>query len=121
MEEVVCIEHKGCKILRVAFEGVLTKEQIASIIEEAKTVIAAQPLDSVRLLTILGETRFDPEIASLFRVYIIHNKPYVKASAVLGVTGLRKTALNSLRYISHRNIMACETEEEAKEYLVTIK
>ncbi len=120
MREVEFIQYKGRKILRIGFEGELSKERIKAIMEEAKKVIAGQPPNSILAMTIFGYYRFDSEIAALFREYVAFNKPYIKASAVIGVVGLRKALYNAFTYITHRNVMICQDEEEAKEYLAAL-
>lgn len=117
MASVGFIEHKGVRILRIEFIGDLTNDRVREIMDEAKKLISSQPQGSVRTLTILGEFHFDTQTAVAFREYIEHNKPYVKAGAVIGVAGLRKALYNSLMFLTRRDVRICNSEEEAKEYL----
>ena len=66
MKEVEFITHAGRSILRIEFGLELSNERIRTIMEEAKRVIATQPLSSVLTLTILGEFHFDTETAEPF-------------------------------------------------------
>ena len=46
-----------------------------------------------------------------------HNKPYVLASALLGVTGLRKVVLNSVVSITGRKFEVFDSDQKAKDWL----
>ena len=48
-----------------------------------------------------------------------HNKPYVKASAVVGVDGLKKVVFNAVQTVSGRHLSSFETADQAKAWLVS--
>jgi hypothetical protein len=48
-----------------------------------------------------------------------HNKPYVKASAVVGISGIKKIIFHAVMLFSGRKIHACDTLEQAKDWLAT--
>ena len=47
-----------------------------------------------------------------------HNKPYVKAAAVVGITGLKKIIFGAVMAFSRRNLESFEDMEQAKRWLV---
>jgi hypothetical protein len=49
--------------------------------------------------------------------FVIHNKPYVVAAAVVGVTGLKQVILNAVMKLSGRKLTAFNTLAAAKDWL----
>jgi len=49
--------------------------------------------------------------------FVIHNKPYVVASAVVGVTGLKQIIYNAVMKFSGRKLTAFDSLAEAKDWL----
>jgi hypothetical protein len=118
MEQVKFINHNGTRILRIEFPDGAEKHTILEIIAEIKKNVESQPKNSVFTLTTIGSFTYDTEITRAFDDYIKFNKPYVKAGAVVGITGLKKALYNSLMLLSKRKVRVCNTEEEAINYLV---
>jgi len=117
--EVEFIEYNGLRILRIHFPDGIANEAIMSIIARAKEAIASQPLSSALTLTIFGDFHFDSDTAKAFREYVQHNKAYVRAGAVVGITGIRKALYNSYMILSQRKIKICENETEALAFLAS--
>lgn len=116
MERIRFIEYKGRRILHLDFAG--TKpEDILRLIEEAKSVIAAQPAKSVRTLTDVTDLKFNTASAEALKAFAKHNKPYVTAAAVVGVTGLKQIIYNAVVKFSGRNLVAFDTSGQAKDWL----
>lgn len=118
MDQVKFISHNGIEILRIEYPNGVDKSTILKIIAETKRVVGSQPENSVLTLTVLGSFNFDYEISQAFDEYIKFNKPHVKAGAVVGVTGLKKSLYNSFMYLARRKVRICNTEEEAINFLV---
>ncbi|MDA8099007.1 MAG: hypothetical protein M0042_05220 [Nitrospiraceae bacterium] len=116
MERVKFIEHKGRRILHLDFTHARTDEVLA-IIREAKTVIAAQPPQSVRTLTDVTEIKFNTETADAMKQFVAHNKPFVTAAAVVGITGLKQIIYNAVVKFSGRNLVAFDSAGPAKDWL----
>jgi hypothetical protein len=49
--------------------------------------------------------------------FAAHNKPYVKASTVVGITGLKKIIYDAVLMFSKRNISTFDSIDPAKEWL----
>jgi len=112
------IEHGGRKIYYIDF----TDSDVASIrqtVEKAKKDIAAEPKDSVLTMTNVADIKITPELSNLMKDFTAHNKPYVKAGAVLGITGLKKVTFNAvLLFSGRRNLHLFESMDEAKNWLI---
>jgi hypothetical protein len=117
MEEVKLISYKGKSILRVYFPDDTDFDKLKQIISEAESYIGKQPLNSVYAITGFGNFHYNTEMTRCFEDYVKFNKPYMKASAVLGISGLKKVLYNAYTLLSHRQVKICETEEEAKEFV----
>lgn len=118
MEEVKFISYKGAQILRIQIPDGVDYDGVYKIIEEAKIILSKQLPESVLAMTIIGNVHFTPEITKYFEDYVKANKSYINKSAVLGVSGLKKVLYNAYMILSHRQVKICDTEEEAKEFLV---
>ncbi len=117
MEEVKIISYKGKSVIRIEFPDDTDFNKLNQIITEAKSYIGKQPQNSVYAITIIGNMRYNPEMTRCFEEYVKFNKPYIKASAVLGVFGLKKVLYNAYTLLSHRQVKMCETEEDALDFV----
>ncbi len=116
MARVRFIEHKGRKILHIDFSGCKANE-VFEIITAAKEVIRSQPPASVYTLTDVTNTGFNTGVSDAMKEFTRHNKPYVVAAAVVGVTGLKQIIFNAVMKFSGRHLSALDTLDEAKNWL----
>ena len=116
MSRVQFVTHKGKKILYFDLSSCKTSE-IATVVAEAKRAVASQPLASVLALTNVTETELSKDSSAIIKDFTAHNKPYIKASAVIGVEGLRKVIYNAAMAFSGRQISAFDTLDQAKDWL----
>jgi hypothetical protein len=120
MERVQIIQHKGKPIIYLDFSR-CTKEEFAAVIEASKSVIRNRPLGSVLTLSDFTGFMFSFQMIDMLKDFTMENKPYVKAAALIGVTGLRKIPYEAVMKITRRNLPAFNTKMEAMEYLVNAK
>ncbi len=92
-------------------------DEVLKVIDHAKPIIAAQEPGSLRVLTDVTEARFDTEVGGRLKEFTAHNKPFIRASAVVGVTGLKKIIYDAINAFSSRNIRAFGNEHEAVAWL----
>lgn len=117
MDRIQFIQHKAEKILHLDFTHAKADEVI-QIIQEATRVIAAQPANSLRTLTDVTGMSFNAQASEAMKEFARHNKPFVTAAAVVGVTGLKQIIYNAVLKFSGRNLVAFDSSEEAKDWLV---
>jgi hypothetical protein len=117
MERVQFIQHKGKQILHLDFTQAKSDEVLVAI-KTAKGVIAKQPGKSVRTLTDVTNMNFNAESTQALKEFASHNAPYVTAAAVVGITGLKQIIYNAVIKFSGRNLVAFDTPDLAKEWLV---
>lgn len=118
MERTRFITHKGERVLYVDFSNLQDKDEILTTIEQAKPIIAQQPEHSLLVLTCVQDTRSDGPVSQAMKEFAAHNKPYVKASAVVGVSTVQRVILEAVRLFARRDLHAFESLPAAKEWLV---
>lgn len=116
MERVRFLQHKGKQLLHLDFSRAKADEVI-TIIDRAKAVIGAQPEGSVRTLTDVTDATFNSAVSEAMKDLVSHNKRFVIASAVVGVTGLKQIIYNAVVKFSGRNLVAFDSVEQAKDWL----
>lgn len=117
MERVQFIPHNQAKILLIDVSNMSAGKDFESVISQAKFQIRSQPKESVLTLFDASGAFYNPESIQLLKEFTKSNKPYVKASAVVGITGLKKIALETISRFSGRSFQVCNTKEEAVSWL----
>lgn len=117
MERVRFVNHKGKNILLLDFSN-CTCEEVLRIIEESRKIIEAQPERSLLTLTNVEDAHFDSRVVEAMKDFTVHNKPYVRKGAVVGVTGLRRIIYDAVMRFSGRNLPSFDDLEKAKDWLV---
>ncbi len=118
MERIQFMQHKGRQILHLDLTNAKATE-VVQLVRDATPVIAAQPAKSLRTLTDVTNMNFNTEATEALKQFTKHNKPFVIAGAVVGVTGLKQIIYNAVLKFSGRNIVAFDTLEQAKDWLAT--
>jgi hypothetical protein len=111
------IVHNGKRIYHLDFSNLSSIEEIKGLVDEGARYIRSQPNGSVYALTNIQDMHFNSEIKDIFGTFIKGNKPYIKASAVVGLNGLQQIVYNGLMALTGRDIKAFKTINEAKEWL----
>ena len=114
------IRHGSAEILFIDWSNA-TPEEIVSAIAEAKRVLAGQPPNSVLTLTHVTNARVDRRVTEMLKEYVAHNKPYVRAGAVVGLNDLKTIAFNFVNRATGRSLRALNTIAEAQNWLAAQK
>lgn len=117
MDRVRFIHHKGTRILFVDFSNASTDEVLMAI-DVARVTIKEEEKNSVLVLTDATNGRFDRRVTQALRDYANQNEPFVKASAIVGVSGIQKVVLSALVMLTGRKFMVFDDMGEAKDWLV---
>lgn len=115
VSRVTFCEHKGRRILRLDFSHCKAGE-VLPVISEARAVIATQAPKSLYTLTDVTETGFNTEVSDAMKAFVNHNKPFVAAAAVVGVTGLKRIIFNAVVKFSGRKLHAFGSLAEAMDW-----
>jgi hypothetical protein len=119
MERTRFTEHQGQRILLLDYAGVRDPEEALRSIQHSKAVVAAQPPASLLVMTVVRDARYNAAVLQGMKELAAHNAPYVKASAVVGMSGLHRIAYQAVILFSKRNIKVFDHESEALGWLVT--
>ena len=119
MERTSFIEHAGRRIVFMDFTGIVDPEEALRTIEEARQFVAAQPRTGT-LLTLVDvqNSRFNDRIVEALKALASHNRPWVLAGAVVGMSPLQRVVYRIVNAFTGRRLAAFETAPEAKEWLV---
>jgi hypothetical protein len=119
MERARFIEHKGKQIYQIDCTGA-TLDDIHELIEICAREVRCKPEHSVLCLTLAGGGSFGMDIVQKLKELTRGNAPYVKASALVGMTGLYKVILSAVSVFSQRKFYMFDDEESAKDFLADL-
>jgi hypothetical protein len=118
MERVQLIIHQGKKILYSDFSNLQFVEDVSEVMKEVTKYVHVQPLNSIYSLINVEGTHFNNDIKSMFAEVAKSNKPFVKVSAIVGISGLKQIMYKAIMKLSGRNDECFSTIEQAKDWLV---
>jgi hypothetical protein len=116
MERAKFVTHKGKKLYLMDCSNA-TVEEMNQVIEACERDVRCQPENSVCTLIVAGGSSFSGETISRLKELARDNTPYVKVSAIVGVTGLHKVVLNAVAMFSKRRFYIYDTLDEAMDFL----
>ncbi len=116
MERSKFIQHKG-RELYVLDCSDCKPDDIVGIIDECARQVQVRPIKSVRTLTIAGGGKFDNNVLQKLKTLTQDNAPYVDRAAVVGITGLYKVVMNTIKHFSKREFHLFDSVDEAKDFL----
>ncbi len=117
MSRIKSLCYKNKYIFLIDFSD-LKASEVLPVIAEARTIIAQHPKQSVLTLTDISRMGFNAAIIQAFKEYVIHNKPYVKAAALVGAEGLSHLGKSGVEVASARKFINFATRQEAQEWLI---
>ncbi|HEU0298003.1 MAG TPA: hypothetical protein VFR37_01085 [Longimicrobium sp.] len=119
MERTRFIEHRGKRILLLDYAGVRDPQEAIREARHSMEVVARQPPGSLLVLTNVRDARYNAAVLQQMKELAAHNAPYVKASAIVGMSGLHRIAYQAVILFSKRNIKVFDAEDQALEWLVS--
>ena len=121
MERVRFIEHQGKRVVLLDFSGL--KDIPVGLVEiaKAKQFFATQlpPDKSALTLTDVSETVYDKTIIDAMKDLTAHNRPFVKAAAVVSQSAIHRAAVSVVALFSRRKLETFDTREAALAWLVS--
>lgn len=117
MERVRFIQHQWRQILIIDFSYCTVQEALVTM-DEARKIIRIQPEETLLILTDVTEGKYNMDVIESLKEFTAGNKPYVKASAVVGLDGLKKAIYNMVVIFSKRKIPVFSDAQEAKDWLI---
>jgi hypothetical protein len=117
-ERLKKITHKGVSILFTDYTGFSAWDDWRALIEAERKIMPLEPLGSVRAVAIFTDSRFTTEVFEAIKQLAVANRPHMKASALVGLSALQKTAfLKAIERTSDRSFGLFDTLDEALDWL----
>ncbi|HEX6589969.1 MAG TPA: STAS/SEC14 domain-containing protein [Longimicrobiales bacterium] len=111
------ITHRGVDIMLLDYSDMIDTDASLEEIRKTKELISLQPLGSVRTLTYVAGSRYTAPIIEAMKDLVAHNKPYVRAAALVGMNTLHRIIYRAVVAFSRRNIQVFEDLDAAKDWL----
>jgi hypothetical protein len=115
------LEYKGTRIFYQDFSGVDIdhSERVLQELQEVQQVVTQASLNSVLVLADFRETSIGRDLFQAMTESSKKTKDYVRKTAVLGVTGIKRMLANNLMSLTHQDMKLFEEEDEAKDWLIS--
>jgi hypothetical protein len=114
-DRVRFIEHG---IVLQDFSGLRVVADVLIYVAEARDFIERQPRGQALVLTDFTDATFDRDVVNAMRSLAEHHKPWVEASAIVGLTPLMQVVFRSVIALTRREVHVCETRAEGIAYLL---
>lgn len=118
MQRARLVPHKGTQILLQDFSRVQSVDESLRHIDEARAFMQQQPKGGVLLVTDVTGSAFDRRVLAAMQELAEHNKPYVAAAAIVGLSPLARVAHAAISRLTGRTIRAFDSLDAAKDWLV---
>ncbi len=116
-DKVYFTTYNGKRILIEDFTHLKPGPEFTNRIEFARNLIASQPQNSVLAVFDATGVMFNSEILNAMKEFTKANTPYIKASCVVGVSGMLQVGMTAVSKFSGRNFVSFQTREQALEWL----
>lgn len=117
MERVRSETYQGKRLIVVDGTDV-GAEEYAEVLRQGAAALAREPERSVLLATVVTRARYGAGAAENLKAYSRAIRPYVKASAVVGLSPLQRVIFTAIRPFLHASVRDFATLAEAREWLV---
>jgi len=112
------IEHNGKKILYQDFSNLFfNTKAIKEELEQVEALVLAEPKGSVLVISNFSNTEISSELMPILNEASKATKSHVKKTAVLGLTGFKRTLGDLLSRITGQPLMYFDDDVKAKEWL----
>jgi hypothetical protein len=115
-DRVRFLTYREKEILLLDFSNSDT-DQVMTIIDYAKELISTRPHQSLLTLTDVTSARFNEQVGQGMKEFALYNKPYVKAGAVVGITGLKRIIFGAVMAFTGRKLEPFDSREQALQWL----
>jgi len=116
------ITHRGCTILFTDYSNFITFDEWKRLLDEELALMPNEPLGSVLALAVFTGSRFSASVFSAIKELAVHNKPYIKASALVGLSSLQQGVfLKGIERTADRSFGLFDSVDEAKDWLADRK
>lgn len=112
------VDNGGQRVILYDFEGMTDVPAGLKVIAEARDFMAKlEPNGTHYTLTDVRGTRYDRRIIDAMKELATHNKPYVRAAAVVSDSAIHRAAVTMIAMVSRRKLEVFDNREDALAYL----
>lgn len=115
MERIRLLNHKGARIVFHDYSN-LSGDALLATIREAASKVTTRG-SGLNILTDVSGSYATREAMDELKALARKATPYVRKSAVIGMTGLKRILLEAVRTLTGRNIRTFNTMPEAMDWL----
>jgi hypothetical protein len=116
-QRVKFIPYRGKKLLELDFSN-MAPDDVMALIAGARKTIDAQPPASALVYCDFTNTAATAEIIVALNDFAMKNKPFVKASAAVGLHGPRSKIMETINRLARRDIAIFDDPIRAKNWLI---
>jgi len=113
------VDHRGARMLLVDASGLREANDINAMIARFEGLIRQEPNGSVRVVMLVAGFQFDRRSAAAIKGVFVRVQPWIRASCLVGVTGLHRVLLQVLNQVARRERPLFDTLDQAKDWLAT--
>ena len=113
------ITHNNCDILFFDLSGPLERDEALDLISRGQETVADTGRDDLLTLTDVSDTEYDMEIGKALLQLVRHNKAFVRAAAIVGVSGMQRNLLELIQTMSRRRFATFGNTDDAKDWLTS--
>jgi hypothetical protein len=112
------VEYNGKQIFFQDYSNFFFNEQaVKKELTEAQDLVMKEPANSLLVLTNMSNTEVTLNLMPIFNEASKVTRPYIRKTAVLGVSGVKRTLGDLLSKITGQQLMYFNNEVEAKAWL----
>ncbi len=120
MSRISSIQHNGTRIVFQDFRGLTSPQDATAAFDESRATLRTCAPGTALVLTDFSGSRFNSEMVELARKLAADNKPHIRASALVGLSGLQIVLFTGINRKADRDMRWFDDLEAAKEWLVEI-
>lgn len=113
------VEHRGVRMLVVDATDLREFDDFSAMIGRFESLIRGEPEHSVRVVMLVAGLHFDRKSVGAIKCVFVRVQPWIRASCLVGVSGLQKVLLQVLNQVAKRERPLFNTLEQAKDWLAT--
>lgn len=117
MERVLKCTRNGKTIVVLDLSNSQPEETMDAL-PAAHELISTFNQKSALVLTDVRNATYNKQVAEGIKGFVRDNTPYIRASAVVGAEGISQILLNTVVFLTRREIKAFDDREKAMDWLV---
>ncbi len=111
------VTHRGVRLLVADASGLKGAEELAQIIGHVERLITGEPAGTVRIVIDVRHLVFDRASVGAVKGIFSRMQPYVRHTALIGVTGLLGILLQAINSVARRERPIFDALEPALDWL----